>query len=44
MPFVIDAAYLELAIRKEYPLATLDAALAIAAHTETVPLIGEEPQ
>jgi predicted nucleic acid-binding protein len=35
-----DAAYLELALRKRYPLATLDAALSIAARAEGVPLIG----
>jgi predicted nucleic acid-binding protein len=38
---VYDAAYLELALRKAHPLATLDAALAAAARAETVPLIGE---
>jgi len=38
---VYDAAYLELALRKGYPLATLDAALSIAARAEGVPLIGE---
>jgi predicted nucleic acid-binding protein len=37
---VYDAAYLELALRKTYPLATLDAALSIAARAEGVPLIG----
>ena len=37
---VYDAAYLELALRKGYPLATLDAALSIAARAEGVPLIG----
>jgi predicted nucleic acid-binding protein len=36
-----DTAYLELAIRKHIPLATLDRALARAATTEGVPLIGE---
>jgi predicted nucleic acid-binding protein len=36
-----DAAYLELALRKGYPLATLDAALSIAARAEGVVLIGE---
>jgi len=40
---VYDAAYLELALRAGYPLATLDAALAIAARAERVPLIGESP-
>jgi predicted nucleic acid-binding protein len=38
-----DAAYLELAMRKGHPLATLDAALAIAARAEGVQLVGEEP-
>ncbi len=38
---VYDAAYLELALRKRYPLATLDVALSIAAQAEGVPLIGE---
>jgi predicted nucleic acid-binding protein len=38
---VYDAAYLELALRKGYPLATLDAALSIAARSERVPLIGD---
>jgi predicted nucleic acid-binding protein len=37
---VYNAAYLELALRKGYPLATLDAALSIAARAEGVPLIG----
>jgi predicted nucleic acid-binding protein len=37
---VYDAAYLELALRQTLPLATLDRALAGAAHTEGVPLIG----
>jgi predicted nucleic acid-binding protein len=36
-----DAAYLELALRRALPLATLDRALADAARTEKVPLIGE---
>jgi predicted nucleic acid-binding protein len=36
-----DAAYLELAMRKGHPLATLDAALATAARAERVPLIGD---
>jgi predicted nucleic acid-binding protein len=39
---VYDAAYLELALRKHYPLATLDAALSTAAQAEGVPLIGED--
>jgi predicted nucleic acid-binding protein len=38
---VYDAAYLELALRKGHPLATLDAALSIAARAERVPLIGD---
>jgi len=38
---VYDAAYLELAMRKALPLATLDAALARAARAEAVPLIGD---
>jgi len=38
---VYDAAYLELAQRKAAPLATLDAALARAAKTEGIMLIGE---
>jgi predicted nucleic acid-binding protein len=38
---VYDAAYLELALRKGHPLATLDAELMIAARAEAVPLIGE---
>jgi predicted nucleic acid-binding protein len=37
---VYDAAYLELALRKDLPLATLDGALARAAQAEAVPLIG----
>jgi predicted nucleic acid-binding protein len=41
---VYDAAYLELVLRKGHPLATLDAALAIAARAETVHLIGEGQQ
>jgi predicted nucleic acid-binding protein len=36
---VYDAAYLELARREGAPLATLDAALAIAARAERVPLL-----
>jgi predicted nucleic acid-binding protein len=39
---VYDAAYLELALRKAYPLATLGAALAKAARAEEVPLIGDD--
>jgi predicted nucleic acid-binding protein len=39
---VYDAAYLELALRKGYPLATLGTALANAARAEEVPLIGED--
>jgi predicted nucleic acid-binding protein len=38
---VYDAAYLELAIRKALPLATLDTALTRAARAASVPLIGE---
>jgi predicted nucleic acid-binding protein len=38
-----DAAYLELAQRRGLPLATLDAALAVAARAEHVALIGEDP-
>lgn len=37
---VYDAAYLELALRKRSPLATLDDALAAAARAESVTLIG----
>ncbi len=37
---VYDAAYLELALREDLPLATLDAALARAAKAEETPLIG----
>lgn len=37
---VYDAAYLELALRADLPLATLDAALADAARAEGTPLIG----
>lgn len=36
-----DAAYLELALRENAPLATLDDALIRAARAESVPLIGE---
>ena len=38
---VYDAAYLELAVRQGHPLATLDAALSIAARAESVHLIGD---
>lgn len=38
---IYDAAYLELALRTAYPLATLDAALLVAARAEAAPLIGE---
>jgi predicted nucleic acid-binding protein len=38
---VYAAAYLELALRKGYPLATLDDALADAARAEKALLIGE---
>jgi predicted nucleic acid-binding protein len=38
---VYDAAYLELAQREGLPLATLDRALAEAARTEGVPVLGE---
>jgi predicted nucleic acid-binding protein len=38
---IYDAAYLELAIRKALPLATLDTALMRAARDEFLPLIGE---
>ncbi|MGH6913595.1 MAG: type II toxin-antitoxin system VapC family toxin, partial [Geminicoccales bacterium] len=36
-----DAAYLELALRRAAPLATLDRRLAAAARTAAVPLLGE---
>jgi predicted nucleic acid-binding protein len=39
---VYDAAYLELALRRGFPLATLDTALASAARAEAVPLVGDE--
>ena len=39
---IYDAAYLELALRKNTPLATLDADLSNAARIESVPLIGTE--
>lgn len=35
-----DAAYLELALRRRLPLATLDGGLARAAEAENVPLVG----
>ena len=38
---VYDAVSLELALPKEYPLATLDAALSIAARPKGVPLVGD---
>jgi predicted nucleic acid-binding protein len=38
---VYDAAYLELALRKNAPLATLDTDLIKAARLESVPVIGE---
>jgi predicted nucleic acid-binding protein len=38
---VYDAAYLELALRQGHPLATLDAALSMAARAENVPLIDD---
>jgi len=38
---VYDAAYLELAVRRSLPLATLDVPLAQAARAEAVQLIGE---
>ena len=41
---VYDAAYLELALRRGHPLATLDAALATAARAEAVRLVGEGQQ
>lgn len=37
---VYDAAYLELAMRRGLPLATLDRELRLAAHTERVALLG----
>jgi predicted nucleic acid-binding protein len=37
-----DATYLELALRRAAPLATLDRRLAAAARTVTVPLLGED--
>ena len=38
-----DAAYLELARRRDIPLATLDDALRAAASAEDVPVLGEGP-
>jgi predicted nucleic acid-binding protein len=38
---VYDAAYLELALRADAPLATLDRELARAARAARVPLLGE---
>jgi predicted nucleic acid-binding protein len=40
---VYDAVYLELALRRGLPLATLDTPLARAARAEAVPLVGDEP-
>jgi predicted nucleic acid-binding protein len=37
-----DAAYLELALRRQLPLATLDGELVRAARAENVPLVGAE--
>jgi predicted nucleic acid-binding protein len=37
---VYDAAYLELALRRELPLATLDRELRAAANSEKVQLLG----
>jgi predicted nucleic acid-binding protein len=39
---VYDAAYLELAMRRNLPLATLDAQLARAAQAERVALVGDD--
>jgi hypothetical protein len=39
---VYDAGYLELALRQDLPLATLDADLIDAARAEAVPLIGDD--
>jgi predicted nucleic acid-binding protein len=39
---VYDAAYLELALRNNIPLSTLDTALVRAAHAESVPIVGED--
>jgi len=38
---VYDAAYLELALREQVPLATLDGALPDAARAEAAPLVGD---
>ena len=38
---VYDAAYLELAMRRGLPLASLDRELRVAAKTESIPLLGE---
>ncbi len=38
---VYDASYLELALRADLPLATLDRQLAVAARAARVPLLGE---
>ena len=38
---IYDAAYLELALRADAPLATLDRQLASAARAARVPLLGE---
>lgn len=40
---VYDAVYLELALRRGVPLATLDNVLIDAARAENVPLVGEDP-
>jgi predicted nucleic acid-binding protein len=40
---VYDASYLELALRKNLPLATLDLHLARTAHTENLPLLTTPP-
>ena len=39
---VYDATYLEVVMRRDLPLATLDGELARAAHAEQVVLIGAE--
>ncbi len=41
---VYDVAYVELALRNELPLATLDAMLATAARSEGVHLLGDEAE
>ena len=38
---VYDASYLELALRRRLPLATLDTELVAAARAESVPLVGD---